>query len=428
MDIRPLIARKQAGATLTGEEIRTLIARLCAGEVAEAQLAAWLMAVWFRGMSEAETVALTLAMAASGEQLDLRQVGGRLVVDKHSTGGVGDKTTLVVAPLVAACGVPVAKMSGRALGHTGGTIDKLEIIPGLRTALEPDQIRAQVARIGLVIAAQGERLVPADKLLYALRDRIGAVDSLPLIASSVMSKKIAAGAGGIVLDVKAGSGAFMRTTRQAGGLARLMVRVGVGAGRRMHALVTDMSRPLGRAIGDRAELAEAIAALRGEGPADLVELSLVLGERMLALAGEADPAAARARLQQALATGQGLEKLAAMVRAQGGDERVIREPGRLSAPPVAAVVSARQAGYLRRIEPRALGQAVRDLKEAGHRQAELLLCAQVGEQVAAGAALAEIRGLPAGAAAAVLARLERAFRIGPQPPPARPLVLAEVPG
>jgi len=429
MDIRHLIARKQRGGELGEEEIGALVSGYCAGEVAEAQVAAWLMAVWFRGMGEREATALTLAMARSGQQLHFELGRGCLVADKHSTGGVGDKTTLVVAPLVAACGVPVVKMSGRALGHTGGTIDKLEVIPGLRTDLSPEQMQAQAERIGLVIAAQSERLVPADKLLYALRDRISAVDSVPLIASSVMSKKIAAGADAIVLDVKAGSGAFMRSLPQARSLAELMVKVGLGAGRRMAALVTDMSHPLGRAVGDRAELVEALQALQGRGPADLVELSLALGERMLLLAGKANTGpAARRLLILALESGRARERLAAMVTAQGGDARLVHEPDRLPPPPTAVIIPARASGYLRAVHPRPLGEAVRRLKDAGFPHAELVLQAVQGDQVRRGQPLAVLAGAPSEAIASLLPALGAAFSIAQAAPSPRRLVLAEITG
>lgn len=427
MDLRPLIERKKQGHPLPAADLEAFVAAYCGGQADEAQVAGLLMAVWFAGMTPEEATALTLAMAASGEQLSFPPQAGVQVVDKHSTGGVGDKTTLVVAPLVAAAGAPVAKMSGRALGHTGGTIDKLEVIPGLRTALSPAEMQAQLARVGLVIAAQSERLVPADKLLYALRDRIGAVDSVPLIASSVMSKKIAAGAGAIALDVKAGSGAFMRTQRDALRLARLMVEIGRLAGRRMAAVITDMAKPLGRAVGDRAELVEAIETLHGRGPADLLELSYLLGERMLALAGAADDfAAARRRLTQALESGAALDKLAAMVAAQGGDPAVVRDPGLLPPPPHCIPLPAPAAGYLRRIEPRHLGAAVRRVKDAGDHTVGLHLAAALGDRVDRGQPLATLEGTDGATLDDALPTLTRAFTIGDRPPTPRPLLLGEV--
>jgi len=426
MDLRPLIERKKTGGTLSTEEIDSLVAGYCAARADEAQVAALLMAIWWAGMSEAEATALTLAMAHSGEMLDFSDLP-LPVADKHSTGGVGDKTTLVLAPLVAACGVPVAKMSGRALGHTGGTIDKLEAIPGLRTALTPQEMRAQVARIGLVIAAQSANLVPADKLLYALRDRIGVVDSMPLIAASVMSKKLAAGASVIVLDVKAGSGAFMRTPAQALTLARLMVGIGRGAGRRMAALVTDMNRPLGRAVGNRAELVEALETLHGRGPTDLLELSLLLGERMVYLAGAApNLAAARHLLQEALASGAGVEKLAQMVEAQGGDPEVVRYPERLAPPPVTLEIAAGGDGYLHTIEPYAVGAALRRAKDAGDHTVEMHLLAAIGDRVRLRQPLAVLGGSDRALLTSLLPDLAAAFTLTAWRPRRKGIRLGEV--
>ncbi|HKX19189.1 MAG TPA: thymidine phosphorylase, partial [bacterium] len=304
-----VIRTKRDGRALPAEVVRDFVGAYVAGDVSDIEMTAFLMAVFFKGLSPPETAALTQAMVDSGETLDLSGVHGP-TVDKHSTGGVGDKTSLVVVPLAASAGARVAKLSGRALGHTGGTLDKLEAIPGVRVELEPDALVAQVNRVGCAIAGQSAKLVPADKRLYALRDRTATVESVPLIASSVMSKKIAAGSRAIVLDVKTGSGAFMKTAAESRALADTMVAIGRAAGRRTAAVLSSMEQPLGRSIGNAVEVEEAIRTLRGEGPDDLRELSLTLGAEMLLLAGIApNAAAARERLLAALARGDGARTL-----------------------------------------------------------------------------------------------------------------------
>src|SRR2546425_1962328 len=307
-----VIGRKRDGGEHTPEEIQFLVAGYVRGEIPDYQMAAWLMAVCIRGMSPAETLALTQAMVASGEVLDLRSIPG-IKVDKHSTGGVGDKVTLIAGPLAAACGVVVPKLSGRALAHTGGTLDKLESVPGLTVDLDPERVARQVREIGSAVAAQSPRIVPADKLLYALRDVTATVPSIPLIASSVMSKKIAAGADAIVLDVKFGRGAFMPDLTTAEELAAEMVKLGEGAGRRTVALITAMDNPLGRSIGNALEVQEALDALAGKGDEELVQVSLVVAREMCWLAEVgADP-------DDALRTGAGRKKFLEMLAAQVGN-------------------------------------------------------------------------------------------------------------
>jgi len=319
-----VILKKRNGGTLGEDEISFMIGGFVKGSIPDYQMAAFLMAVYFQGLSAPELAYLTSAMVSSGEVMNLDTVPGRKV-DKHSSGGVGDKTSLVVGPIVAACGVPVAKMSGRGLGHTGGTLDKLESIPGFVTSLEPERIIAQLASVGLVIAGQSARLVPADGLIYALRDVIAAVDSVPLIASSIMSKKIAGGASAIVLDVKVGSGAFMKTDDAALELARTMVSIGQSAGRETVALVTGMDEPLGQAVGNSVEVIEAIQTLEGKGPADLTGLCLDISAEMVALGLKTRPGDARQKCRLAVESGRALRCFASMVAAQGGDARVIAE-------------------------------------------------------------------------------------------------------
>src|SRR5579885_2325513 len=314
-----MILKQRAGERLSAEELRWLVRGAVDGSIPDYQLAAWLMAVCWLGMTDDETADLTLAMAESGATLDLSGVPGT-VVDKHSTGGVGDKATLVVAPVVAACGVPMAKLTGRGLSHSGGTVDKLESIPGLRLALDGSEFVGMLREHGLAIASQSAELAPADSVLYALRDATSTVESIPLIASSIMSKKLAGGAAAILLDVKVGSGAFMKDRAEAEQLARLMVAIGERAGRRVQAVLSNMEQPLGRAVGNALELAEAIETLRGVGPPDLDELCRHEATALLVLAGfAASDEAAREQVDRAIASGTALAKLAEVVAAQGGD-------------------------------------------------------------------------------------------------------------
>lgn len=324
MNMVEIIEKKKLAQVLTREEIEWFVRGAADGSIPDYQLAALLMAIRLNGMNREETVQLTLAMAHSGDLCDLSSIPG-FPVDKHSTGGVGDTTTLILAPLVAACGVPVAKMSGRGLGHTGGTLDKLESIPGLRVDLSEEAFLKQVRDIGVAVIGQTKNLAPADKTLYALRDVTATVDSLPLIASSIVSKKLASGAQGVVLDVKTGAGALMHTTEASIELAQTMVRIGCDAGRRMMALVTDMGEPLGSHVGNALEVKEAIDALSGRVQGPLLEVSLELGARMLLLADAAASVAdAKQKLMDALESGRGLERLRAMITAQGGDPCLLR--------------------------------------------------------------------------------------------------------
>ena len=322
MRMYDIILKKRANLPLTDEEIRFVIDGYVKGEIPDYQVSALLMTIVFNGMNARELGTLTLAMAQSGNMVDLSNIDG-ITVDKHSTGGVGDKTTLIIAPLVAACGGKVAKMSGRGLGHTGGTIDKMESIPNLKVSLEKDAFINQVNKIGLAVIGQSEGLAPADKKLYALRDVTGTVDSIPLIASSVMSKKLASGAQAILLDVKVGSGAFMKNIEDARELAKAMVDIGKENGRSVKAILTDMDRPLGHAIGNALEIREVIDTLKGHGPEDLTHECIIMAAHMLVLSHMCDYETALNRVQQALDSGVALERLRLMVDAQGGDSRVI---------------------------------------------------------------------------------------------------------
>ena len=350
-----IIAKKRDGLALTTEEIGFFVEGLTKGQIPDYQVSAWAMAVLLRGMTLQETIDLTMAMVCSGETLDLSSVGA-VVVDKHSTGGVGDKTTLVVAPLVSAAGLPVAKMSGRGLGFSGGTLDKLESIPGFTVALSLDRFLHNARQYGVVVAGQTADLVPADAKLYALRDVTATVPSLPLIASSIMSKKIAGGADAIVLDVKVGRGAFMATLDDARALARLMMRIGEGVGRRVTAVLADMSQPLGRAVGNALEVVEAIETLRGDGPPDLVEHCLAIGAEMLMLGGAADsPEVAHTELVHVLNDGRALDKFRVWVRAQKGDPRVVDDPSLLPRAPVIVSAPAPRSGTIGAIDAREVG-------------------------------------------------------------------------
>jgi pyrimidine-nucleoside phosphorylase len=353
-----IIARKRDGAELTSDEIQFFVHGCVSGAVADYQAAAWLMAVYLQGMNRAETVALTRAMASSGRVLDLGDLSTR-AVDKHSSGGVGDKISLVVGPIAAAAGVVVPKMSGRGLGFTGGTLDKLESIPGFRVNLSVDEILKQAREVGLVIASQTADLAPADGKLYALRDVTATVGSLPLIVSSILSKKLAGGAPAIVLDVKVGSGAFMRTEQEAEQLALALVDVGTECGRRVTAFVSRVDQPLGRAVGNAVEVREAIETLRGEGPDDVRDLALTLATEMILSARVATTEGdAREIAERALGSGQALAKLRAMVEAQEGDARVIDDPSRLPTAPIVETIGAQVAGYVAALDAGTVGKTL----------------------------------------------------------------------
>jgi len=430
-----LIVRKRDGGRLTPDEIRELVAGFVAGRVADYQMSAWLMAALLRGLDAAETVALTDAMLRSGKILRLESV--RLPkVDKHSTGGVGDKVSLCLAPLVAACGVAVPMISGRGLGHTGGTLDKLEAIPGYDTRLDARRFERVVREVGASIIGQTAELAPADRRIYALRDVTGTVESIPLIVASILSKKLAAGLDGLVLDVKVGRGAFMPDLPSARALARALVRVGRAAGKDVVALLTDMSAPLGRTIGNALETREAIEVLRGDGPPDTVALTLALGAEMLVLGRvEARRGAARRRLERALASGAGLARLARMIAAQGGDPRVVDDPGRLPRAPARLPVPALASGVVTAIDPRQLA-AVALALGAGRTRADQAVDPRVGVELAVarggrverGQPLAFLHAARRAAARAELARAPAAFTVGGRAAAAPPLLLGRVTG
>ncbi len=424
-----IIAAKRDGRPLTTAEIEWVVKHYVAGDIPDYQMAALAMAIVLRGMDDRETADLTIAMVNSGDTLDLHDIAP-ITVDKHSTGGVGDKTTLVVAPLVAAVGLPVAKMSGRGLGFSGGTIDKLESIPGFRSNLSAAEFRRAVRELGLVVAAQSGDLAPADKKLYALRDVTATVESIPLIAASVMSKKLASGADCIVLDVKYGRGAFMQTLADARQLARTMVAIGRQAGRKVTAVLSSMQQPLGFAIGNALEVREAIAALRGSGPSDVVELSLVLGSELVRMAGLRDDIdAARALLIEVLQSGAAWEKFRAMVINQGGDPSVIDEPEHLPTAPVQVAFPAPRSGFVSAIDGQALGLAVNELGGGRSRKEDiidhavgLVLHAKVGDKVAVGEPLLTIHAARQTDVDQIAERIRLAYTIHDEPPPSLPLV------
>lgn len=433
MNALELIRKKRDGAALTAREIGWLVRSYTDDAVPDYQMAAFLMATVWRGMTPRETVELTLAMTRSGAELRIHEVVAP-VADKHSTGGVGDKATLAVAPLVAACGLPVAKMTGRGLGHTGGTVDKLEAISGLRLALGRDEFIALLRRHGLALSAQSGELAPADGKMYALRDVTATVDSIPLIAASIMSKKLAVGPSHLLLDVKVGSGAFMKTEADARRLAATMVRLGEDAGVRTVAALSAMEQPLGYAIGNALEVAEAVAVLRGEGPEDVTALCRHEAALLLAMAGlAADEGAGRALAARAITSGAALAKLAEVVAAQGGDARQIEDPTRLPQAPCRELVTAPVSGYIVGMDAERVGMASVHLGAGRLRKGDaidpavgIVLRAKVGAAVEAGRPLAEIHARSAAAAARARKELLAAYRWGEAPPEPMPLLLGTV--
>ena len=439
MFVPGLIERKRDGGALAAQEWRDLLAAYASGEVPDYQVAALLMAVFFRGMSREETAGLLDGMMGSGGRLDFGALG-RPVVDKHSTGGVGDKVSLVLAPLVASCGVAVPMMSGRGLGHTGGTLDKLESIPGFRTGLTAEETVAQVGRLGCAMIGQTPEIAPVDKKLYALRDVTATVECIPLIAASIMSKKLSEGLNGLVLDVKLGSGAFITDAAKSQELAETMIALGTSRGCPTVALLTAMDRPLGRACGNALEIEESVMALRGEGPQDLMDVTLALAVEMLVLAGgrggkrSGDPrAAARAELEAALKSGRAAETFKAVIEAQGGNPAVVDDPAILPQAAEVEVYRAPSGGTVLEVEPRAIGRAV--VQMGGGRQkvddvvdpsVGFVITARPGQTVAKGEPLASIFARDAAGVELARAALDGAVRIGKGHAEPLPLVAARI--
>ena len=432
MRMYDLIMKKRNGNALTDEEISDIIGGYVKGEIADYQMSALLMAIWFKGMNERETVSLTMAMAKSGDMIDLSAIEGK-TVDKHSTGGVGDKTTLIVAPIVAACGGKVAKMSGRGLGHTGGTVDKLESVPGYRTVLSREEFFDTVNKYGLSIIGQSGNLAPADKKLYALRDVTATVDSIPLIASSIMSKKLAAGSNAILLDVKTGSGAFMKTVEDSVKLAETMVAIGEGANRRTAALVTNMDIPLGKAVGNSLEVIESMEVLKGKGPSDLKELSLRLAADMLCLIGKGTPNECRRMAENAVKDGAAFETFCAMVKAHGGDDKPLRDYSLFTAAPFREEVVAEKDGYVVRMNAEQCGLASvvlgagRAVKESKiDMSAGIMIEKKYGDRVKKGEVLATLFTSDEKSLKEAQRLYSQAVVLGNDEPPAEPLVYARV--
>ena len=432
MRMYDLITKKKRGEPLATSEIRAMVEGFTKGEIPDYQMAAMLMAICFRSMTEEEMRGLTLAMAASGDEVDLSAFGSS-TVDKHSTGGVGDKTTLIACPVVAAAGGRIAKMSGRGLGHTGGTVDKLESIPGFRTTLSREEFFAVVEKTGISLIGQSGELAPADKKLYALRDVTATVDSIPLIAASVMSKKLAAGSAAIVLDVKTGSGAFMKTLDDALALARAMVAIGEGAGRKTSAVITDMDVPLGFAVGNALEVAEAMEVLQGRGPADLREVSLALAADMLRLIGRGGFDECQRLAEKAVDDGSAFRAFAAMVEAQGGDASCLADPRKLPQAAFRLKVRAERSGYITHMDAETIGRAAcmlgagRETKESViDHAAGIRILKKTGEAVEAGEAIAELHANAENLLAPAASRCLAAIEVGTAPPAKRPRIFARV--
>lgn len=429
----PWIIKKRDGGALTKAEISELINGYVRGDVADYQMSAFLMAAFLRGMSDAETVALTETMLHSGDVLTLSSVK-KPKVDKHSTGGVGDKISLCLAPLVAECGVAVPMISGRGLGHTGGTLDKLEAIPGYKVDLDAKRFERQVREIGLAIIGQTARLAPADRRIYALRDVTGTVEFIPFIVASILSKKLAEGIDGLVLDVKVGRGAFMKDVKAARELARTMVRVGTRAKKKVVALLTDMNVPIGTTIGNALETREAIEVLMGRGPEDTTELTLLLGTEMLMVAGVTRKAGeARKRLQTAIDSGKGLERFAKMVAAQGGDARAVRDPSRLPKAKRTIAVESQKSGYVTACDCLELGLCGVAMG-AGRTRADqkvdpavgIELTKKPGDRVKRGETLALLHVQSKVGADKHVAQVRAAFSVGKQAPKASPILIERI--
>ncbi len=427
------IMRKRDGHALEREEIVAFVQGVTTGDLPDYQASALLMAILLRGMTPQETAWLTDAMVHSGIRVDLSDLPG-VKVDKHSTGGVGDKTSLVLAPVAAACGVPVPMMSGRGLGHTGGTLDKLESIPGFRTGLSLEEMRAALQRCGCAMLGQTSQIAPADKKLYALRDVTGTVESIPLISASIMSKKIAEGIDALVLDVKTGSGAFMKTEADSRRLAESLVSIGKASGVRTEAVITDMDMPLGVAVGNALEVIECLEILKGRGSADLVDCSIELTVRMLLLGKVAtDRADAEARVRAAIDSGAALDRFRQIVEGQGGDPRVADDYTRLPAAPFRYMVRAARAGYVTRLDAELVGRASvalgagRDrVEDAVDPAVGIIVTAKPGAQVSAGDAVLEIHYREQARLDAALVLAGRAITIGDEPPALRPIIVGEV--
>jgi pyrimidine-nucleoside phosphorylase len=426
---RRLIARKRDGGHIKPDEWRDFALGVAAGRIPDYQIAALLMAVFFQGLSRDETAALTDAMIESGARLDFSKLG-RPRIDKHSTGGVGDKVSLVVAPLVASLGVAVPMMSGRGLGHTGGTLDKLDAIPGFRTDLTLKQATAQVERIGCALIGQSDEIAPADRRLYALRDATGTIESVPLIAASIMSKKLAEGLTGLVLDIKRGSGAFLPELDRGLELARTMIELGADRGCPVVALMTAMDRPLGRACGNALEVEEAIAALKGEGPPDLVQVTYALGSEMLVLAGAApDRDEARRKMEVAISSGKAAAKLQEIIEAQGGNPGVVDDPAVLPQAAECEIFLAPRAGFVQHVEPRRIGEAIitlgggrASLDDVVDPTVGFVISAKAGDRVEHGEPLATVFAKDPAGAAAGLTALREAIAIGDEAEHPLPLV------
>ncbi len=428
-----IIAKKRDGGALTGDEIRFFVAGVTAGTLPDYQASALLMATVLRGMDAQETAWLTEAMVDSGVRVDLTGIPG-VKVDKHSTGGVGDKTSLVLAPLAAACGVPVPMMSGRGLGHTGGTLDKLEAIPGFRVSLSLEDMRVALARVGCAMIGQTSEIAPADKTLYALRDVTGTVESIPLISASIMSKKIAEGIDALVLDVKTGSGAFMKTEADSRRLAESLVSIGNRSGVKTEAIITAMDAPLGRAVGNALEVIECLDVLKGGGPPDVIEVSVELASRMLVLGRVAsDRADAERRVRAAIASGAGLDRFRRIIEHQGGDPRVVDDYRRLPAAPHRHVVASPGAGYLTGLDAQLVGRASVALG-AGRDRVEdsidpavgIVVMVKPGDEVRAGDPILELHYRDRARLDAALPLATRSIAVGDVRQTPRPLLVGEV--